>query len=165
MTDPEETLRVSLHDPALDDGISADALLARVRTRQGVLRRRRQHLATAAAAAVAVLVVGGVAIATARPPAVQPAGPPPAEAPPFVGEPSTVSPRPTTPPTAEPTQTSASVAPPASVPTPGDPGQENNRRTVAPAPSETNARPLSSVRTPPTVANSPETAPPPPTRR
>ncbi|MDT7650452.1 MAG: hypothetical protein QOI36_1858, partial [Pseudonocardiales bacterium] len=54
MTDAEEALRAALRDPALDEGVSAAALLAGVRSRQQRLLRRRQHAKTLAAAAAAV---------------------------------------------------------------------------------------------------------------
>jgi hypothetical protein len=66
MTDEHADLRSHLHDPALDEGISATGLLAGVQARQDRLGRRRQHLKTAAAAAVAALVVVGAAVFTTR---------------------------------------------------------------------------------------------------
>jgi hypothetical protein len=133
MTDAEETLRAGLRDPALDEGISATALLAGVQARQQRLHRRRQHAKTAMAALAAVLVVGGAAVATAHRPVVTPAQQPPAV-------PAPLSP-PTDPMTAPPTVTPLQTPPTAS-PVPSAPSAPVTQtpagarsRTLEPAPS------------------------------
>ncbi|WP_433289607.1 hypothetical protein ACQPZQ_39435 [Pseudonocardia sp. CA-142604] len=160
MTDAEETLRAGLRDPALDEGISATALLAGVQARQQRLHRRRQHAKTAMAALAAVLVVGGAAVATAHRPVVTPAHQPPA-----VPAPGPV----TAPPTVTPIQTPSTApslpTPPltSAPPVPGSPPTGLRSRTVQPAPSAEPgiSDPTGRPRRPPAVAT---TNPEPPTR-
>jgi hypothetical protein len=135
MTDAEEALRAGLRDPALDEGISAPALLAGVRSRQQRLLRRRQHAKTLAAAAAAVLVVGGAAVVTARAPHAAPAQQPTPVAPaPTAPAAPPVSPTavPPAPPTAVSPPVSTVMRTPAAVPTPSR--GPNGSATQAPLP-------------------------------
>ena len=132
MTDAEETLRAGLRDPALDEDISATALLAGVQARQQRLHRRRQHAKTAMAALAAVLVVGGAAVATAHRPVVTPAQQPPAVPAPLPPTDPMTAPPIVTPLQTPPTESLLPTAP--SVPVTQTPAGARSR-TLEPAPS------------------------------
>lgn len=57
----DDDLRTSLHDPTLDAGISATALLSGALHRKQRLQRRQRHVRAAAAAIAVVTVLGATA--------------------------------------------------------------------------------------------------------
>lgn len=72
----DDALRDTLRDPAFDQGVAPDRLLAAVHAREERLLRRRRTAAAVAAAVATVGVLAGAAALTMRPEPVVPAAPP-----------------------------------------------------------------------------------------
>ncbi len=100
MTDHDDDLRTSLHDPALDAGISANALLAGVHRRKHRLQQRQRTVRVSAAALAAVVVIWGTALLVPdRTPTLQPAQQPTVEETTTPARPPAPQPTPQRPPT------------------------------------------------------------------
>lgn len=122
----DDALRDTLRDPAFDQGVTPDRLLAAVHAREERLLRRRRTVTAVAAVVATIGVLAGAAALTMRPEPVLPAAPPSVtsvEVTPALPAPSE-SPAPTTtrPPTPSvpgrpPSATTVTLAPPPAVAT------------------------------------------------